>query len=62
LLLSRPQWSRAELEDAASDLELMLDGALEQVNDASFEAYDLPLSEGEDPIDINAEVVEKIEQ
>jgi len=62
LLLSRPQWSRAELEDAASDLELMLDGALEQVNDASFEAYGLPLSEGEDPIDINAEVVEKIEQ
>lgn len=62
LMLSRPQWSRAELEDAAADLELMLDGALEQVNEASFDAYDLPLSEGEDPIDINAEVVEEIEQ
>lgn len=62
LMLSRPQWSRAELEDAAADLELMLDGALEQVNEASFDAYDLPLSEGEDPIDINAEVVEELEQ
>lgn len=61
LMLSRPQWSRAELEDAASDLELMLDGALEQVNEACFDAHDIPLSEGEDPIDIHPEAIEKIE-
>lgn len=61
LMLSRPQWSRAELEDAASDLELMLDGALEQVNEACFDAHDIPLSEGEDPIDIHPEALEKIE-
>lgn len=61
LLLSRPQWAREELEDAAADLELMLDGALEHINEASFEAYDLPLTEGEDPVEITAEVVEKIE-
>ena len=61
LILSRAQWSRAELEDAAADLELMLDGALEQVNEACFDAHDIPLSEGEDPIDINPEAVEKIE-
>jgi hypothetical protein len=60
-MLSRPQWSRAELEDAASDLELMLDGALEQVNDACFDMHDIPLSEGEDPIDIHPEAIEKIE-
>ena len=62
LMLSRPQWSRAELEDAAADLDLMLDGALEQVNEASFDTYDLPFTDGEDPVEINAEVVEKIEQ
>lgn len=62
LLLSRPLWTRAELEDAAADLELMLDGALEQVNEASFDAFDLPLTDGEDPVEVSAEVVEKIEQ
>lgn len=61
LMLSRPQWSRAELEDAAADLDLMLDGALEQVNEACFEAHDIPLSEGEDPIDIHPDAMEKIE-
>jgi tellurite resistance protein len=59
LLLSRPTWSRAELEDAASDLELMLDGALERINEASFDAHDAALTEGEDPITVNKEVVEK---
>ncbi len=62
LMLSRPTWTRAELQDTASDLELMLDGALEQINDASFDAYDLPFSEGDDPLEINPEFIEKIEQ
>lgn len=60
LLLSRPQWTRGELEDAAADLDLMLDGALEQVNEAAFDAFDEPLCEGDDPIDVNAELLEKI--
>ena len=61
LMASRTEWTRAELEDAAADLELMRDGALEPINDASFDAYDLPFAEGDDPVEINAEVVEKIE-
>lgn len=61
LMLSRPQWTRAELEDAASDLELMLDGALEQVNEACFDAHNILLTDGEDPIDIHPEALEKIE-
>ena len=61
MLLSRPQWSRSELIDVAEDLELMLDGALEHINEASFDAFDMPLTEGEDPIDVRAEVLEKIE-
>lgn len=62
LMLSRPSWTRTELEDGAADLELMLDGALEQINDASFDAYDIPFSDGDDPLEINPEFIEKIEQ
>lgn len=61
LLLSRPEWMRAELEDAAADLDLMLDGAMEQINEAAFEAFDEPLFEGEDPISVNTKLFEKIE-
>lgn len=61
LLLSRPQWSRAELEDTAADLELMLDGALEQINEAAFDAFDELLIEGDDPISVNIDLVENIE-
>jgi hypothetical protein len=34
---------------------------LEQVNEACFDMHDIPLSEGEDPIDIHPEAIEKIE-
>lgn len=61
LLLTRPQWARTELEDAAADLGLMLDGALEQINEAAFDALDVPLCEGDDPIDVDTELLEKIE-
>lgn len=61
LLLSRSEWMRAELEDAAADLDLMLDGALEQINEAAFEAFEEPLFEGEDPISVNTKLLEKIE-
>jgi len=61
LLLSRPTWTRAELEDAATDLDLMLDGALEQINEAAFDAFDEPLLEGDDPISINLDLIETIE-
>lgn len=61
LLLTRPQWARAELDDAAADLGLMLDGALEQINDAAIDAFEAPLCEGDDPIDVDTELLEKIE-
>ena len=61
LLLSRPEWTRQELLDVAADLDLMLDGALEHINEASFDAHDMALTEGEDPITVNSEVLERIE-
>ncbi|AYN19054.1 TerB N-terminal domain-containing protein [Alcaligenes aquatilis] len=61
LLLSRPQWTRTELLDAAEDLDLLLDGALEHINEAAFDQFDMPLTEGTDPIEVNTELLEKIE-
>jgi tellurite resistance protein len=61
LLLSRPDWTREELIDVASDLDLMLDGALERINEASFDTHDMALTEGEDPIVVNREILEKVE-
>lgn len=61
ILLQRPQWTRAELEDAAADLELMLEGALLTINEAAFDAYDEALTEGDDPVEVNAEILEKLE-
>jgi tellurite resistance protein len=60
MLLSRPTWSREELLNVASDLDLMLDGALEQVNDASFDVHDIALTEGDDPVVVNQEILEKV--
>ncbi|MEW6346124.1 MAG: TerB N-terminal domain-containing protein [Pseudomonadota bacterium] len=60
LLLSRPSWTRSELSDAALDLELMLDGAIEQVNEASLDHWDEPLTDGDDPVEINQEFAQRL--
>ena len=60
LLLTRSSWPRQDLADAAADMELMLDGALERINEASFVQFDEALIEGDDPIEISREVLEKI--
>ncbi len=62
MIISRPHWSRSELEDVAADLELMLDGALERVNEAAFDKFDIPLTQGDDPIETNTEILDKIEK
>jgi tellurite resistance protein len=59
-LISRPQWTREELLDLASDLDLMLDGALERINEAAFDAHDEALTEGDDPVTINRDILEKV--
>ncbi len=61
MLLSRPEWSREELLDVAADLDLMLDGALEHINEAAFDTHDMPFFEGEDPLTVNSEILEKVE-
>ena len=56
----RPQWSRDDLDAVASELNLMPDGALDAINDAAFELANAPLWHGEDPLEIDAEVLEEL--
>ena len=60
LLVTRSSWLRNELADAAADMELMLDGALEHINEAALDALEAPLTEGDDPIEINKEILEAL--
>jgi hypothetical protein len=60
LLVTRVSWTRAELEDAASKLDLMLDGAMEQVNEAALDNWDEPLTDGDDPVEINQELAQRL--
>lgn len=61
VLLSRPQWSREDLLDVTTDLDLMLDGALERINEAAFDAHDIAFIEGDVVMEVNMEILEKIE-
>jgi len=62
LLCTRPEWSREELEELAQDRGMMLDGALEHINEAAFDTYDQPFCEGDDPVEISQEVVKELLQ
>lgn len=60
LLCSRIQWSRVELEEIASSAGMMLDGALEHINEATYDTFDVALTEGNDPIDINQNILKEL--
>lgn len=61
VLCGRHKWSRSELEDLASDRGIMLDGAIERVNEAFLDKLGAPLVEGDDPVEINQEVVREMQ-
>lgn len=57
LLITRSQWTRAELEELAADRSLLLDGALEHINEAAYDRFDQALVEDGDPLEINQELI-----
>jgi hypothetical protein len=61
-LVSRDEWSRDELVHLANQHDVMLDGALETINEVAFDEHDLPLVEGEDPVVVNPALLEKFQQ
>jgi hypothetical protein len=60
LVMTRESWSRQELAEAAADMELMLDGAIERINEAAFEHLDAALLEGDDPVEVVRDVMDKV--
>ncbi len=61
-LMSRSSWQRTELSAIAHTLNIMLDGALEKINEASLDELDCPFTDGDDPVDINPEMNERLSQ
>jgi tellurite resistance protein len=59
-LAEQPSWSRTEIEALAAQRDLLVDGALEVINDAAFECCDAPFSEGDDPIEIDLDVAKEM--
>ena len=59
VLISKSQWTRAEIETLCSDRGLMVDGSIERINDAAFNQFNCPLIEGDDPIEISYELITK---
>jgi hypothetical protein len=59
-LVQKPEWQRAELEAIALTLNLMLDGALEVINEAAFDQCDDAVIEGDDPFEVNSDVLQEL--
>ncbi len=53
-------WSREDLVQVAQRLNLLLDGALELINEAAFDRCDEALTEGEDPLEVNSDVLQEL--
>lgn len=54
----RSCWSRDDLESVVTELGLMIDGALGTLNEAAFDQCEELLTEGDDPIEVNSQVLE----
>ncbi|MFO1051828.1 MAG: TerB N-terminal domain-containing protein [Planctomycetota bacterium] len=59
-LSARASWGRAEYEGEAERLGLLPDGALEVINDLAFERCGAAVCEGEDPLEIDMDVMREL--
>jgi len=61
ILTTKLVWEREELETLAAEHNLMLDGTLDSINDASYGHFGSPFFEGDGRIEINPGVVGRLE-
>lgn len=57
LLLERDEWPRDDYERLATNLHLMPNGAMETINEWSFEVHDEAILEDDNPLTINADLL-----
>lgn len=60
-LLKKSSWTRSELKATAATMQIMLDGALEQINEAAFDLFGESLTEGDDPVYVQQNIPENAE-
>lgn len=60
ILANKLVWEREELETLAAEHNLMLDGTLDSINDASYSHFGSPFFEGDDRIEIDQVVVGRL--
>jgi hypothetical protein len=59
LIITKENWEREELENMVKEFDLMFDGAIETINEKSFDLFGEPLIEVDDGITVNMEIVKK---
>lgn len=59
-LLQKESWSRDSLHEMCKKLELMVDGAMETINEWAYEQVNAPLIEDGDPLFIDIELAKEI--
>ncbi|MGE5341621.1 MAG: TerB N-terminal domain-containing protein [Candidatus Omnitrophota bacterium] len=52
-------WARTEFENLTGQYDLLPDGAIDLLNEKSFELFEEPICEGDDPIEINQNILEE---
>lgn len=60
-LIKNDEWESEAVQSLCKELNLMLDGAIEEINDWAFDLVDAPIIEIEDSIIIDLEIIEEIE-
>ena len=56
-VIERPVWPRYEFDELCERLDLMPSGAVERINDVAFSAFGELLLEGQDPVEVNTEIL-----
>ncbi|MCG3763710.1 ATPase [Vibrio cincinnatiensis] len=60
MLLSKEIWPRNEVHELCSKLNLMVDGAIETINDWAYEKVDAPVLDDDGDIYVDLEIVEEL--
>ena len=61
-IVQKDEWERSELQGMCSSLGLMLDGAIEALNDWAFDQVDAPLIEDDESIIIDREIADELKE
>lgn len=60
VLTQQKVWQRNELAEIAARLDLMLDGALEEINEVAFDRCNEAVIEGDDRLEVNIDVLREL--